>query len=164
MKAGQLVSVEEYLRSDFQPDCEYVKGEIQERNLGELDHSGMQGTLVARLWPLRNQGLYTWPEQRVQVKPTRFRVPDLTVTIGRPQEQILTAPPYIVIEVLSVDDTLVRIMERVCDYEEFGVTNILIIDPGSRRAYVALKGALQPVEALCTGAPEVTLDLGNLFE
>ena len=44
MQAVTLISVAEYLRSDFQPDREYVDGEIQERNLGEKDHSRIQRT------------------------------------------------------------------------------------------------------------------------
>src|SRR5262245_18759428 len=116
MKAAELVSIEEYLRSDYQPDREYIEGEIRERNLGEKDHSKTQGMLVAILWPLRRRGMFTWPEQRVQVKSARFRVPDVCVTIGEPEEQIFTSPPYIVIEVLSPDDTLAGMMERVGDY------------------------------------------------
>ena len=36
---ANLLPLEEYLRSDYQPDREYVDGEIHERNLGEKDHS-----------------------------------------------------------------------------------------------------------------------------
>ena len=36
MAVGTLVSVEEYLHTSYQPDCDYVDGEVQERNLGEL--------------------------------------------------------------------------------------------------------------------------------
>ena len=37
--ATTLVSVEEYLRTSYPDgDCEYVDGEIVERNVGEIDH------------------------------------------------------------------------------------------------------------------------------
>ncbi len=39
---NQFVSVEEYLRTSYGPDCEYVDGRIEERNLGELEHSILQ--------------------------------------------------------------------------------------------------------------------------
>ena len=160
-----MIPVQEYLLNAYRPDREYIDGEIQERNLGDLDHSGTQGALIVALWGLRSQGLYTWPEQRVQVSATRYRVPDVTVTIGHPQQQILTSPPYIVIEVLSPDDTLVRMMERVLDYEAFGVPNIWIIDPSSQCAYVASNGALQPMTVLRSqGEPAVSLDVTQLFE
>ena len=109
--------------------------------------------------------LRVWPEQRIQVKPTRFRVPDVCVTIGEPDEQIFTTPPYIVIEVLSPEDTVAALMERIRDYSTFGVPNIWIIDPRARCAWTASRGALQPTEILRTeGEPEVTLNVAALFE
>jgi hypothetical protein len=32
MEAGTLVSVEEYLSTVYEPDCEYLDGELLERN------------------------------------------------------------------------------------------------------------------------------------
>ena len=46
METRTLVSVEEYLTTVYRPDCDYVDGEVQERNIGELDHGWLQ-TLVA---------------------------------------------------------------------------------------------------------------------
>ena len=31
--------MEEYLATSYRPDCDYVDGEIEERNLGEKEHS-----------------------------------------------------------------------------------------------------------------------------
>ena len=31
------VSIEEYLDTSYRPDCDYVNGEVQERNFGEKD-------------------------------------------------------------------------------------------------------------------------------
>lgn len=50
------------------------------------------------------------PEQRA---PTRFRVPDVCVVKGEPAEQIFHTPPFICIEVLSKDDRLIEMLERV---------------------------------------------------
>ncbi len=33
------LSLEEYLRTDYEPDCDYLDGQLEERNAGELDHS-----------------------------------------------------------------------------------------------------------------------------
>ena len=35
METGGLISVREYLSTSYRPDCDYVDGEVQERNLGE---------------------------------------------------------------------------------------------------------------------------------
>ena len=43
MAAGTQISVEEYLHTAYRPDCDYVDGVVEERNLGERDHSWIQG-------------------------------------------------------------------------------------------------------------------------
>lgn len=43
MTIANGVSVEEYLHTSYDPVCEYVDAEVLERNLGELDHSSLQG-------------------------------------------------------------------------------------------------------------------------
>jgi hypothetical protein len=35
MATSAIVPVSEYLRTSYSPDCDYVDGEVQERNLGE---------------------------------------------------------------------------------------------------------------------------------
>jgi hypothetical protein len=37
MSTKTLVSVEEYFATSYRPDCDYVDGVIEERNLGEMD-------------------------------------------------------------------------------------------------------------------------------
>jgi len=53
------VTVEEYLHTAYEPDCDYVDGQIEERNLGEYDHANLQTALAvwlrtrAREWNIR---------------------------------------------------------------------------------------------------------------
>ncbi len=95
-----LVPVEEYLRTNYDPDCEYVDGQIVERNLGEKTHSRIQGEVIFRLWAIAKElGMEVLPEQRVQVSPKRFRIPDVTV-LRMSDERIVSSPPFICIEVL----------------------------------------------------------------
>src|SRR5437773_6663341 len=46
MPARTLVPVEEYLHTSYDPDCDYVDGEVVERNVGERDHSELQSEIV----------------------------------------------------------------------------------------------------------------------
>ena len=39
--APTLISVEEYLSTSYHPDCDYVDGELEERNVGEYSHGKM---------------------------------------------------------------------------------------------------------------------------
>ena len=40
--ATTQVSLSEYLTTDYEPDCDYVDGELEERNVGEKEHSAVQ--------------------------------------------------------------------------------------------------------------------------
>ena len=72
----------------------------------------------------------------MQVKPQRFRVPDVCVVLGgRPQEQILTKPPFICIEILSPEDRISRLESRVDDYLAMGVPYVWVLDPVTKRAW-----------------------------
>ena len=137
MKTEALVPVEEYLRTTYDPDCEYVDGEVLERNLGERDHSFLQKKLILffgnreKAW-----NIVVYPEQRVQVSAKRFRVPDLCVYVGQdPQEQVFRTPPFICIEILSPEDRWERTQQRIDDYLKFGVPYVFVIHPREQRAW-----------------------------
>src|SRR6266446_6344575 len=110
MASRTLISVEEYLRTSYRPDCDYVDGEVVERNMGEYDHSRPQGrTLVYLMSREERWGITAVPEQRVQVSATRFRIPDVCVVLGTPTEQIFTKPPFLCVEILSPEDRMIRV-------------------------------------------------------
>jgi hypothetical protein len=47
MATPVLIPVEEYLRTTYRPDCDYIDGEVKERNLGETPHATVQSLLAA---------------------------------------------------------------------------------------------------------------------
>jgi Uma2 family endonuclease len=148
-----FVSVEEYLRTSYDPDCEYVDGVIEERNLGEYAHSIVQAYFTALFWNHRKDwGVRVHPEYRVQAAKTRFRVPDVTVVRSDvPPQDILRTPPLIAIEILSPEDTMKRLMEKIADYLRFSVEHIWVIDPYDRRAFHADgRGLHEPAEGSAT--------------
>ena len=106
-------------------------------------------------------------EQRVQISPMRFRVPDVTVLhAAQPRSSVITVPPLILIEVLSKDDTLRGMQEHVDDYLKFGVRNVWILDPGTRRAYVCSQTGFQEPESgeLVVPVTSIRLLLCDLFK
>jgi Uma2 family endonuclease len=139
------VSVEEYLSTVFEHDCEYVDGVIEERDVGEFEHSFLQGLLATIFNNHRSEwGVICLPEQRVQTKPNHFRVPDLTILrAGSRRERILTGPPLLVIEIQSPEDTLRRAAEKASEYLAFGIQNAWVIDPYARVGYRATAAGLE---------------------
>jgi Uma2 family endonuclease len=126
----------------------------------------LQAALVAwfftreRKWNIR-----VLPEQRIQVKATRFRVPDVVVVDRtQPEEQILTQAPLIVIEVLSPQDTWARMEERIGDYLEFGVPNVWVLEPSTRRAWMATGKGYELTTILKVAGTPIAVPLEELFE
>jgi Uma2 family endonuclease len=167
MSSRTLISVEEYLASSFRPDCDYVDGHIEERNLGERTHSWIQGMLIICLGRyLETEGIQVLPEVRVQVKPTRFRIPDVCVVLGHPGEEILTKPPFLCIEILSPEDRMSRMKERVNEYLAMGVPYVWVLDPQTKRTYVATQTEeLREVteSVLRTANPVLEIPLAEIF-
>ena len=153
---AQLVqsSLELYLTTSFEPDAEFVNGEIVERAMGEWDHADWQAAILDFFRSRRHEwNIRAAAELRVQVAGDHFRVPDVTVTDrALPVEQVITHPPIAVFEILSPEDTLARMMVKLGDYERMGVQTILVIDPnGSSFRYKA--GCLEPLPAAAFDLP-----------
>ncbi len=163
MSVGALISVEEYLRTSYSPDCEFVDGEVMERNVGERPHSRVQRKFIE--WFLKNRpGLEVWPEQRLQVAESRYRIPDVSVTVEDPGTDVFYSPPLIVLEILSKDDSLTAMQDRIADYAAFGVANIWIADPRRREGYVCDQTSIRRVAAFEVAEPAISLPVGELFE
>ena len=168
MASRTLVSVDEYLHTSYHPDCDYVDGAIVERNVGERHHSELQGEIYSYFRSVaRKLNIVPYIEQRVQVGSSRFRVPDICVMHGgRPAEQIFTKPPLIAIDILSKDDRMSDMQERIDDYLQFGVRYVWIINPRTRRALTHTKAGSQEVKdgILRTENPEIELPLPEIFQ
>ena len=168
MGAATPVSVEDYLRTSFSPDREYIDGRIVERNLGEKTHSSIQGNVFGWFWDRRKElSLRAFVEQRVQVSPTRFRIPDVTVVkTSQFQGEIFTNPPHLCIEILSKDDTMEDMQEKIDDYLRFGVSYVWIINPRLRKGYIATNAGMVEAESgiLATSDPEIQVPVAELFD
>ena len=137
MSTLSLLSVEEYLNASFPDgDREYLEGQLLDKNMGEIDHADLQSAFLVYF---RNHYPQFWAgvEVRVQVKASRFRVPDVCVIAGgKPQGRIVKAPPFLVVEVLSPEDRMSEMQERIDDYLAFGAAYVWVVDPVTRRGYV----------------------------
>lgn len=167
MASATLVPLETYLNTAYRPDCDYVDGELRERNFGEKEHAGLQQLILRFFLHLEDRGvLFVYPELRIQVSSMRFRVPDLTVLrADAPEEQIITHPPLVVIEILSPADSLMSMRERITDYLSFGIPNIWVVDPSDRMGYICHSGSFrdwQPPAQLAVPGTDAVLDLTQL--
>ena len=166
MSVAASVPLSEYLNTSYRPDCEYVDGELVERNVGEAEHSLLQIALGAWFFNNRKRlGITPYTEERVQVKATRCRVPDLTVVAGEgPRTGIIREPPFLCVEIISPEDRMKQMRERVADYLEFGVRYVWAIDPETNLATVYSPDGMYEVRdgILTTKNPDITVNLNEL--
>ena len=166
-----LVPVEQYLATSYSPDCEYVDGEIVDRNLGEFNHSFLQSRVLLLFGDLEKRfPVLGLTEQRLRVADAgsrkRIRIPDVCLMRRPfPKERVLTTPPLLVIEVLSPEDRLHRVLEKVKDYIGFGVGAVWVVDPAEQALYRADLLGLHKVPDATLPIPElgVELDLRPVF-
>jgi Uma2 family endonuclease len=162
MATTHLVSVEEYLRSAYEPDAEFIEGRILLRSMPQKPHSKMQGYLDRTLYALAHPlGYEVWVEQRVRTQPdpAHYRVPDICVTLGEPAEDIFTEPPFLCAEILSPDDTALDVRTKVDEYLAFGVAYVWVIDPRAGRGEIHTRQGIQRVEDGVFRAGEIQVDI-----
>jgi Uma2 family endonuclease len=158
------IPLHEYLAVSYRPDREYVDGEIRERSAGKYEHARVQALLAAWF----NQHEQAWKvqvvtEQRVQVSPTRVRIPDVALLAIGAQPDVIVDPPALVIEILSPEDTYSDTQKRAQDYRAMGVQTIWIIDPKTRTGRMC-SGAewIESLKLEVEGTP-LYVDLPGIF-
>ena len=143
MGAATLVSLEEYLSTSYEPVCDYVDGDLEDRNVGK------KTTVVfAPSRPRADQ-----------------RVPDICVTLGEPEEQVFAGAPFLCVEILSPEDRAGRIQRKIADYLKFGVRYIWVIDPRERDAVIYTASGTQVVAdgILPTSDPDIAVPLAEIL-
>jgi len=140
------VSVEEYLTTSYPDgDREYIDGNIVERNLGAPAHSTLLKILTIHLGafekPLR---IAVRPECRTRVEETKYRVPDVLLMLRpfRQTDRVVLEAPFLIVEILSLDDRMRDTIQRFRDYEKLGVPQIILMDSEDRSTFVFATGDL----------------------
>jgi Uma2 family endonuclease len=163
MATAQLVSEEEYLHTSYEPDAEYVEGRIVHRSMPQSPHSEMQTYFVYALYTLtRTLGRYrVWDVQRIRTKtnPARYRIPDICVTVGRPNELVFTEPPFLCIEILSPDDSISEHRAKLKEYLAMGVSYIWVIDPVAMDGDIHTADRTEPVRDGIFRAGDIAIDI-----
>ena len=166
MSSATPVPLSEYLKTVYRPDCDYLEGDVKERTLGERPHAKIQSFFCRvvenheDLWHV-----VALPEQRVQVRPNRYRIADVCVVRDTdPDTLIVTTAPLLCIEILSSEDTLASTLDRVNDYAAMGVEHIWVIDPWKRLAYYGSPNGYR-AEAVSLSIPgtPITISVPELF-
>ena len=162
---GTRMPLEEYLRTMFHPDREYVDGVAEERIVGEWDHGRLQfGVATLFMAKAKDWQIIAVGEVRLQVKPNRFRIPDVMVLPADLKvERYPKTAPLLCIEVLSPEDTWRRLQAVVNDYCEMGVKSVWALDPETRVAYNCDLDGFHKTDELVVPGTEIRFTAADVF-
>lgn len=160
------IPVEEYLRTYYDPDREYVDGQLVERHVGEYFHSRLQ-FLIATTLGLREREhrFRVFTELRVQVSDEpRYRTPDICVKALPHQVTPILIRPDLAIEVVSPDDEVAEMLSKVGDYLAAGIPYIWVVDPYKRTlAEAGAAGIRRPATQVLSTPLVGDVDFASLF-
>jgi Uma2 family endonuclease len=165
------MSAEEYLRTSFEDgDREYVDGEVVERNIGRIDHGGIQAFLAHFFWQAAGRlRLRPATSVRIRVNGACYRVPDLAVwlgpNIGVDQHGVPVSAPFLAVEILSPEDDIGNLRVKVKEYLSIGVQWIWLIDPVKKTAecFSQIYPEGRPCETLRTETPTIEIALERVL-
>ncbi len=167
MATSTAVPVEEYLRTTYDPDMEYVAGQLVERHVGEYDHSWLESLVAAELLMRSRQRRFrVFTEQRVRVSDEpRYRIPDVCVKALPHEKTPILVRPDLVIEIVSPDDRAVEMLEKIGDYQAAEIPHIWVVDPYQRTLIEADQRGIRRPATLTLSTPLVgEVDFGLLFQ
>ena len=143
------VPMDEYLRTSYEWEPEWVDGELVERSLPNNAHSRAQSRIdhavVAAEKACR---LYARPGLRVRVAPNRWRIPDISVFAGEEPSGDYPANVYSAIEIVSPADPARELNDKLEEYAAMGIPYIWVVDPERRRLQQYTNGDLLRVSAI----------------
>ena len=164
-KAG--VSVSEYLHTSFSGlDREYRDGELVERGLPDYLHGRTQILLGMFFEALRKRlPLFASSETRMKLRDGLFLIPDVSVFWPAPPSPgVPETPPMIVIEILSPDDRMGAVLEKLEEFRKWGVLHVWLIDPHARHMFTYHAAGLSQTDKLRIPEMGVELSGTNIFE
>ena len=161
-----LIPIEEYMRTAYEPDAEFVGGEIVERNLGENPHSAAQVRLVEIFYELRKKHpVYCRTELRMRLAPARIRIPDVAIFHPKePTELVPSDAPLVIVEIVSREDRHTEIIEKFEEYRAWGVPNIWLADPWQRQLSVYGDNGLTAVGSLQLSEFGLEITAADIFD
>src|SRR6266853_6837119 len=105
MATSTRVSLEEYFRTHYEPECELIDGELRPKPMPTREHSRMEARLRDLLRPYEERYYgEALPELSMLLPDESVLVPDIVFTLpDQPVDEhdVIDTPPLLCIEVVS---------------------------------------------------------------
>lgn len=165
------ISEDEYRRTTYEPECEFVDGALLPKQMPKKLHSKLQKLLLLQLAAQESTlGIEVFPELRIHVAPGHYRVPDLALYTEAPDGDVPTNPPFLTIEIVSDTEGWQELRAKIADHKRMGVKTVIIADPYRQEVFVAgSDGLLHQLKApgmldvILPNKQMLALDFSQLF-
>lgn len=157
------VSVDEYLNTSYEPDMEYVDGVLVEKGTPTVPHNLLERILL--FWfaqfeeQLRFKALHE--VRTVIAERARYRLPDVLLVPRPLRSNICNVVPWVVIEIVSPDDTITKTRARFLDYARLGVLHVIQMDPEEYVAHRFENGSMIETRFQSLALPAGTVPFGS---
>src|SRR5258708_2822799 len=99
MATSTRISLEEYFRTNYEPECELIDGELRLKPMPTGPRSLMQAGLIRLLWPYEQPGRgRAMPELSLLLPGAAVLIPDLVFSFpNQPfdEHDVLNTPPLL---------------------------------------------------------------------
>ena len=129
------------------PHYEFWHGEAIQKSMPTWIHGLLQGILRDLL---RKAGYKAGSEVKLKIDPDFHPVPDVIATRGPIELPYPTRPVDVVIEILSGDDPMSRVMTKCKTYGSWGFEHVYVVDPETRTVFRWIDQRLEEVTALAS--------------
>ena len=147
MSVTTRLTLEEFLAlPETKPGSEYIDGDVVQKPMPTTDHAIIQGllSLVFGLFLREKPVAIGGPEWRCVFGPPggeRGRLPDFALVLRERLRDTrgdgpFFGPPDLAVEVMSPDDGMSDVLDKVRFYLENGVRLVWLIDPATRTVMV----------------------------
>ncbi len=152
------------LYDGVKPYHEYWYGQAIPKARASTLHGLLQTVLLTWLF---ERGWKAAAEVTLKISPDVELIPDGIATRGPVQQPYPTRPVEVCIEILSPDDRLQKALQKGRFYVDWGVSDVWIIDPARRTAWMVTRdnreGIAVPPEGSLTAGEDTQIPLPELF-
>ncbi|MBV8632480.1 MAG: Uma2 family endonuclease [Silvibacterium sp.] len=165
MATPPLLFITEYLNTDYDPDLEYVDGQLVERNVGKWEHARVLALLAG--WIGSREG--EWRVQaaagvRTRVSRSRVRLPDVLLVGLGAQPPVIDEAPVLAVEILSDDDTVAATKRKCEEPIAMGAKGVWIVNSLNGTAFHWLSTEWKEATRLEVPATPIYVEIQYLWD
>ncbi|MBV9611948.1 MAG: Uma2 family endonuclease [Acidobacteriaceae bacterium] len=144
------------------PYYEYWYGEPVQKSMANFTHGLLQGILMVLLSKV---GYKAASEVTLKIDRDFQPIPDVIASRAPVERPYPTRAVDIVIEILSEDDRMARILTKCRAYEGWGFEQIYVVDPNARLIFRWIDRGLEEVNAVDKiAAEQIWSELDQAFQ